>query len=83
MATDAFTHSYYKNEYILIVTDRHLQSGREKLRYYSYNINVANNSLASRLTRVFVNNLEFSKFCNIRQIRSSDLLSPSKTEFRN
>ena len=55
-----------KNKYILIVTDSHLQSGREQLRSYSYNIKVANNSLASRLTRIFVNNLEFSKFSNIR-----------------
>ena len=77
------SHSYYKNKYILIVTDSHLQSGREQLRYYSYNAKEANNSLASHLTRIFVNNLEFSKFSNIRQIRSNDSLSSSKTEFRD
>ena len=52
IATDGFTHSYYKNKYILIVTDSHLQCGREQLRYYSYNIKVANNSLASRINSV-------------------------------
>jgi len=80
IATDGFTHNYYKNKYILIVTDSHLQSEREQLRYYSYNIKVANNSLASCLTRIFVSNLEFS---NIRQIHFNDSLSSSKTEFRN
>jgi hypothetical protein len=83
IATDGFTHSYYKNKYILIVTDSRLQSEREQPRYYSYSIKVANNSHASRLTRTFVNNLEFSKFSNICQIRSNDSLSSSKTEFRN
>jgi len=28
IATDGFTQSYYKNNYILIVTDSHLQSER-------------------------------------------------------
>ena len=65
IATDGFTHSYYKNKYILTVTDSHLQSGREQLRYYSYSIKVANNSLVSRLTRIFVNSLEFSKINNV------------------
>jgi len=64
-------------------TDSHLQSEREQLRYYSYSIKVANNSLPSRLTRVVVNSLEFSKFSNVSQIRSGDTLSSSKTEFRN
>jgi hypothetical protein len=48
IATDGFTHIYYKNKYILIITDSHLQSGREQLGYYNYNIEVANNYLASR-----------------------------------
>ena len=52
IATDGFTHSYYKNKYILTVTDSHLQIEREQLSYYSYIIKVANNSLASRLTRI-------------------------------
>jgi hypothetical protein len=72
-----------KNKYILIVTDSHLQSGREQLRYDSYRIKVVNHSLASRLTQIFVNNLEFSKFSNVCQKSSSDSLSLSKTEFRN
>jgi len=55
------SHGYYKNKYILTVTDSHLQSGREQLRYYRYSIKAANNSLASCLTRIFVNSLEFSK----------------------
>jgi len=59
------THSYYKNKYILTETDSHLQREREQLRYYSYSIKVANNSLASRLTRNFVNSLEFSKINNV------------------
>jgi len=59
------SHSYYKNKYILTVTDSHLQSEREQLSYYSYSIKVANNSLASRLTRIFVNSLEFSTFSNV------------------
>jgi len=52
--TDGFTHSYYKNKYILIVSDNNLQNGRKQLRYYDYNVKVANNYLASRLNSNFL-----------------------------
>jgi len=42
-----------KNKYILIVTVSYLQRERELLRYYSYKIKVANNSLASHINSDF------------------------------
>jgi len=72
-----------KNKYILIVTVSYLQREREQLRYYSYNIKVENNSLASRIIQIFIDNLEFSQFSNIRQIRFNDSLSSGNTEFRS
>ena len=47
IAADGFTHNYYKNKYILIVRDSHLKSGWKQLKYYKYNIKLANNYLAS------------------------------------
>ena len=57
--TNGSIHIYYKNKYILIVTHSHLQSGREQLRYYNYNIKVANNYLASFFSVGISDNLEF------------------------
>jgi len=49
IVADGFKHNFYKNKYkyILIIADSQLQSGREQLRYYNYNIKVANNYIAS------------------------------------
>jgi len=54
IANNGYTYSYYKNNYILIVRDRHLQIGKEQLRYYRYNIKVANNYLVSRFLSDFL-----------------------------